>query len=109
MLEEIRSDNSDSDSDSESDDNDDDSATDNSGAKNKSDPIARALNPDVEKPSIQMVDDDEEEGEEADEKMLATILETSKRHGKGPRGRPSIVEVSETACTPTPEKQIERG
>lgn len=40
--------------------------------------------------------------------MLETILEASKRHGKGPRGRPSIVEVEETACTPTPEKQAER-
>ena len=48
------------------------------------------------------------EGEEGGEE-LETILSPSKRHGKGPRGNPSIEEVAESKNTPTPEKQVQRG
>jgi hypothetical protein len=45
----------------------------------------------------------DEEG--AEEMTLEGLLMASKRHGKGPRGRPVIEEVEETGHTPTPDKQ----
>ncbi|TGZ84811.1 hypothetical protein EX30DRAFT_360799 [Ascodesmis nigricans] len=39
------------------------------------------------------------------EMTLEKLLMSSKRHGKGPRGKPVIEEVEETANTPTPEQQ----
>lgn len=43
------------------------------------------------------------EGEDAEEgDVLAKLLNGSKRHGKGPRGKPSIQEVEDAASTPTP-------
>ncbi|KAF8539281.1 hypothetical protein BDD12DRAFT_805509 [Trichophaea hybrida] len=94
--------------------------------------IAALLNPTpAQKPAIQLVseenkephgvkrsappdsdsdsDSDSFESEEKKEKIeLETILSASKRHGKGPRGKPSIEEVVENKSTPTPEKQVQR-
>lgn len=36
---------------------------------------------------------------------MLKLLNSSKRHGKGPRGKPSIEEVEHSADTPTPKKQ----
>ncbi|RPA95219.1 hypothetical protein L873DRAFT_1557377, partial [Choiromyces venosus 120613-1] len=49
--------------------------------------------------------EEEEEGEE-DYDVLLKLLNASKRHGKGPRGKPSIEIVEHSKDTPTPEKQM---
>ncbi|KAG0125861.1 hypothetical protein HOY82DRAFT_581238 [Tuber indicum] len=47
-----------------------------------------------------------EEGDEEDHDVLLRLLNSSKRHGKGPRGKPSIEVVEHSKDTPTPEKQM---
>jgi len=72
--------------------------------------VKRSAPPDSDSDSDSDSDTSESEvEEEVKEKIkLETILSESKRHGKGPRGRPSIEEVVENKSTPTPEKQVQR-
>ena len=48
----------------------------------------------------------EEAEDEEDHDILLKLLDSSKRHGKGPRGKPSIEVVEHSQDTPTPEKQV---
>lgn len=49
--------------------------------------------------------DDDDDDEEDHDDILLKLLNSSKRHGKGPRGKPSIEVVEHSQDTPTPEKQ----
>jgi len=50
-------------------------------------------------------EDDDDDDEERDHDILLKLVNSSKRHGKGPRGKPSIEVVEHSQDTPTPEKQ----
>lgn len=58
-----------------------------------------------ESEEVEEEEEAEDDDEEEDHDILLKLLNSSKRHGKGPRGKPSIEVVEHSQDTPTPEKQ----
>lgn len=58
-----------------------------------------------ESEEVEEEEEAEDDNEEEDHDILLKLLNSSKRHGKGPRGKPSIEVVEHSQDTPTPEKQ----